>query len=490
MLLSFGMLFLGSVSFAQQGSDGVTQEEYRRYIDNKIKMNFRNKTIEALGLTAAEIEEFDPIFTDYMAKKEQQLEKRLDLLEDFRDEIAEDDSEKNEQEDRADFIEDYWEIDIAEMELRKDYFDKLEDKIDKSKAARFFFWEDAVSNNLTDNTVANMLPAVFDLNKYQANTTMTVKPMPSSANASAEDYSKYIDGRLKMDFRNETIKALGLTNDEITKFDPFLRNYMAQKEALLGKRMDLLEDFREEMAEDDSVENEEEDKADFTEDYWEIEIAEMELRKDQFDILEDLIDKDKAAKFFFWEDAIENRIAMNVLLSMMPTLGSINYIESKEIAPVKAPEKTLKKGTLSLATKTSIENFDKWVNMNKGKVDVSHDYSSNGLKALVGVIENLKIDMKTDIPNFTTKTQMIKDNAHEITVDYTSLDHADMIKEAFVAIADIMNYFESGTEMRNAANSIDVDKMTTKQANKIYRFFDAANASLQKIYRAELTTGM
>lgn len=508
IILSFGAMCMGGVTTAQTNDTAakieVSQNQYDRYIDSQLKMDYRNTTIQALGLTTEEIEKFDPIFKDYMDEKGDKLEKKMKLIENFKEEIAEDDSFKNEQEDRADFIEDYWEIEIAEADLRKDFQDKLERAIPNKKAVQFFLWEESIENNVSNKAVADVLPAVFDLEKYSPknaawkNSTLDAKtrqPMKmKKSDGTVAEYRQYVDSKLKMDFRNETIKALDLTTEETVAFDDFFWDYMAAKENLLEKRDNLFDEFAEELREDDSVKNEKEDTADFLEDYWENQIAEKELRKDYFDILESKIAKEKAAKFFFWERAIENRIAINALSETMPTFAVLDFRPNNDVAVIEDMNVNVKpvNTNLSVTTKTKIENFDKWVTKNRGQVDISHDYTSEGLTALVNTVEALKNDKNVNIPNFASKKSMILNNADKMTHNWKATNHADMTKEAFKAVAEMMMQFDNkmvkADELKSIANAMDKDVLMTKQASKIYQFFDAANESLQRVYQADFTS--
>ena len=50
-----------------------------------------------------------------------------------------------------------------------------------------------------------------------------VQPQPAKAGfhePDIEDYERYINKKLEMDFRMKAIEALGLTTDEINRFNP------------------------------------------------------------------------------------------------------------------------------------------------------------------------------------------------------------------------------------------------------------------------------
>jgi hypothetical protein len=335
-----------------------------------------------------------------------------------------------------------------------------------------------------------------------------------------EDYQRYIDSKMEMDFRNMTLKALDLTSDEIIAFDPIFREYMNDKDRLFEKRMNLLEDFRDEMREDDSVKNQNEDRADFIEDYWETEIAEMELSKNYFDRLEDAIPVDKAIKFFLWEDAIQDQIVRNTMSEFVPMVLEFEYYplnsdekkrkdkarwkkdkkkdkwnsDKKDMSmkkEYKSKDKLTAKGSsstsststamLSVETQKSLSTFNEWNKSNKGKVDISHEYTAAGLNALVTALDGVRTDMNLYLPSFDEKKKMIMNVAATIQKDPYSLKHADMIHKAFVGIGELMENVNQSNELTMIGKKINPDIMLTKQAPHIYNFFETANSQLQSL---------
>ena len=112
---------------ADRASNISEEEGFERMLKTQYKVELRSLAGSALDMTSEEIEDFIPIFMDYMKYKNSLVERRNDLVKDYQDEMKEDDTAKDEAEETADFIENYLEVDIADMELQKDYFDKFEE---------------------------------------------------------------------------------------------------------------------------------------------------------------------------------------------------------------------------------------------------------------------------------------------------------------------------------------------------------------------------
>lgn len=161
----FLLLCLGFTSplVAQQQDNqrDVTAEEYERLIENTFKVNFRSYVVEQLGLNSEQITDFTPLYMEYMDRRADLADVRARLVEEHKDEMAEDDSVNDENEETADFIENYWEVDIDEMELRKDYFDRMEDVISYENAMAFFLLEEDISRSLRQAQISRMMPMLI-----------------------------------------------------------------------------------------------------------------------------------------------------------------------------------------------------------------------------------------------------------------------------------------------------------------------------------------
>lgn len=157
--LCFGLAPLAAQQ--QQQQRDVTVEEYERLIQNTFQVNFRTYVVEQLGLNSEQITRFTPLYMEYMDRRADLADKRARLVEEHKDEMSEDDSMEDENEETADFIENYWEVDIAEMELRKDYFDRMEDVISYENAMAFFMLEEDVSRSLRQAQMSAIMPMII-----------------------------------------------------------------------------------------------------------------------------------------------------------------------------------------------------------------------------------------------------------------------------------------------------------------------------------------
>lgn len=150
------------VSHAQDKSrDDVTEKEYQRFFEERLKMNFRNTMLEALELSKQEIIDLEPLLDEYMDKRVDLAEEKLQLAEEYTAalEKADTDSERNDE--KADFVEDFWEYEIEEMELKKRYFDRFEDQISYRKAMQFFLLEDEIQYRITRPYLIKLAPVII-----------------------------------------------------------------------------------------------------------------------------------------------------------------------------------------------------------------------------------------------------------------------------------------------------------------------------------------
>lgn len=169
-LLIICALFLGSVPMvsAQQASTSPepSPEDYERMIENHFKVEFRKMAYESLDLTKDEITKFDPLYNNYISQKMDIVDRRNKLINEYRDEMNEDDDAAEKEDERADFIENYWETQINEMELKKDYFDRFEDIVSNEKAVGFFLLEEKAQSRMEEINLIGIVPMMIDVRKY------------------------------------------------------------------------------------------------------------------------------------------------------------------------------------------------------------------------------------------------------------------------------------------------------------------------------------
>jgi len=330
-LLTTTLLVLCSISiaFAQLPTvnSEATTEDFDRYIDKKLEMNFRLSAMEAIELTPEEINAFNPVFNNYVKAKDRLSEKKFELLEEYAEEMEEEEDADDRSEETSDFIEDYWEAEIAEMELKKDYYDILENKIPYEKAVDFFLYEETLENSMKYDIFTPQMPAIIKIEKHK-NTRKDLKIAMKEDNISQKEWSRYIDKRLKMDFRAAAIEEMSLTPEEIVVFDPLFKQYMDAKDQKTEKKFNLIDKYSKKISKEKKEKKVAEEVSDFIEDYWEAEIAEMKLKEEYFDKMENQLPYMKVARFFLLEEAVENRMKYDVIIAKMPSLV---IIEEKRI---------------------------------------------------------------------------------------------------------------------------------------------------------------
>lgn len=141
----------------------VTNEDYERMLDAYLRVNFREYAYESLNLSTDEIIALDPLYMNYMKERNELMDERIDLMNEYAAEMKEDDSAKDEAEESAEYVEDYWEININEQRLRKETFDRMEDVISYRKAFDFFLLEEAISNRINYEKNIEFIPVLVAL---------------------------------------------------------------------------------------------------------------------------------------------------------------------------------------------------------------------------------------------------------------------------------------------------------------------------------------
>ncbi|PHN04792.1 hypothetical protein [Flavilitoribacter nigricans] len=169
-LLFICALFMGAIPMlnAQEASTTTepTPEQYETMIENYYNVKFREMAFESLELTEDEITKFDPLYAEYISRKKDIVQRRNKLVEKYRDEMMEDDDAEEKADERADFIENYWETQIKEMELKKDFFDRFEDIVSNEKAINFFLLEEKMQSRVEEASLIQIVPMMIEVREY------------------------------------------------------------------------------------------------------------------------------------------------------------------------------------------------------------------------------------------------------------------------------------------------------------------------------------
>jgi len=202
LLLTLILSILCSISLSAQSDDEVSAQDYERIIKNTFEVEFRELAVEVLGLDEQTIEEFTPIYLDYMEEKAEIMKERTALIKEHKDEMSEDQSAANVDDETADFVENYMEIDIDEMQLEKNYYDKFEDIMTYKQAMRFFELEEGFRSRIARAQLVEYVPVMVEL-----------EPVFVAYELEKKDFNNWkdinIDGRVGLDHN--------FTHDGLTK---------------------------------------------------------------------------------------------------------------------------------------------------------------------------------------------------------------------------------------------------------------------------------
>lgn len=305
------------------------------------------------------------------------------------------------------------------------------------------------------------LPAVA-----QTTTPTTQTVSDRAAEPQEEDFQRMMRNTYNVEMRAVSARALSLTADEIDGFTPVFMDYMKSKDRLTERRLSLVEEYRNEMAEDDTEKDETNETGDFIENYMEIDIAEMELKKDYFDVLEDEIGPMKALRFFELEDQFQNRVKRSMIMDMLPTMTILipNYTTSYD---------------------REINDYRNWNKINiTGNVGVDHNFTYNGLEKLLTAAEAMSNSEGIDVNNFASRKEMVMSKAAQLKKDWKSLNHADLAREAFTATAGVLKDIATDSrfivrgewisKLEMQAKAIKPSVKLTDQASEVRAFFQTA----------------
>jgi len=102
-----------STAFAQATkASNIEDATYERIIENKMEVEFRSFAYKKLKLNSEEINDFDPVFKEYMNDKTDLIEEKYDMFQKYSNMDAD-------ERDRSDFVDDYLETEIDELQLKR-----------------------------------------------------------------------------------------------------------------------------------------------------------------------------------------------------------------------------------------------------------------------------------------------------------------------------------------------------------------------------------
>lgn len=301
------------------------------------------------------------------------------------------------------------------------------------------------------------------------------------SDATQEDYEKLIENSLDVQFRNYAIETMGLNAEDTEAFDPIYRDYMRDKGKLIEKKYKMIDEYKEEMAEDDRRKDELNETGEFIEDFWQIDIDMAQMRNNYYDKLENKIGPFKAMEFFLIEQSAENRMQTIRLVEVMPMLSYFDYSNARN---AKSNSKAWSSYDKEYKT------YRNWTMKNDGNMSLSHDYTHNGIDQLAKTIYALSQANGINAEQMKSQKQSAMKMADRLQHNPKSTDHADIARKTFLNLATMLEKVQqsNGTsstkdsvmKVKEAAKAIDADQLLTKQGSEVSNFFSAAEKALSQ----------
>jgi hypothetical protein len=138
----------------------------------------------------------------------------------------------------------------------------------------------------------------------------------------------------------------------------------------------------------------------------------------------------------------------------------------------------------------SVEDFVLYVRETDARqeADLNHDYTADGIRHLARALDDLADHANVNGADFNTRKERLKEKADALQRDPHSLQHANIIRDAFTSAADVMesiqreaypNHNNHVNQVRQAANNINPQQQTLNQKQQIEAFFERSSNALQ-----------
>lgn len=125
---------------------------------------------------------------------------------------------------------------------------------------------------------------------------------------------------------------------------------------------------------------------------------------------------------------------------------------------------------------------------NNPDMGLDHEYTSEGIQKLKTALVAIADEQAAGDVNIEQKKETLNQAADNIQTDPMSTEHANSIKSAFTAAADLMDALQERSfpnlnndvqEVQDAANSIETGTQTLNQKDQVKEFFKESSEALQ-----------
>lgn len=134
-----------------------------------------------------------------------------------------------------------------------------------------------------------------------------------------------------------------------------------------------------------------------------------------------------------------------------------------------------------------VRDYVMYVEENGQTMGLEHEYTSEGIQKLAVALTAIADEVAPEDTDIMDRKNVLLEVAREIQTDPLSLQHANLIKEAFVASADLMDALQEFKypgletqvqEVQDVAASINKDVQTLDQRDKVKNFFQESSEAV------------
>lgn len=462
----------------------MTMSDYERMLNNQQKTEFKAEIEKTLGLTAQQIKDFEPMYKRYMEDKAKLAQAKMDLLNKYSDRMDENDSQAKLENKKEEFMEDYLELQTAEMKLRKENFDRMEDAITADKAFGFYLLEDIAagpsyeqifstqfapfvgqrdynsSGNLSNNSAGNMNDRTTTTNpssttdRSNVNSTNPNNVTDPAYRAATQSTNSTSNSSSTIDRSNQnppTSTNSANPNSNAIVTDPASNARTYQDKPVVNR---------------DNTTVTPPNTATTTR------------------------TAPNAPSPTTSRTTTSIDSTTNTRTAAMPTNTTNGNMNNSNYAGSTSTTTTTTAKSVDSRYRTDIDTYINWYKTTNAVYDDGHDYVAENLNKMAAAISALSMSC-TNTSNDKTMTSnknKIMANAKELQVDPHSMTHSRLMRESFIAAADMMKSVQQAcgqstnssavTQMADAARKLDTSKTTNSQEQLIRDFFQKAQTAI------------
>lgn len=143
----------------------------------------------------------------------------------------------------------------------------------------------------------------------------------------------------------------------------------------------------------------------------------------------------------------------------------------------------------AMAASGAVDEYVSYVQDNGGSMGKDHEYTKNGITRLADALEAMANRMP-ESPEVDQEVEKLKNQAERLTRERESPRHSNMIREAFISSANVLENFQERNypemdqeveDLKESAERVKKDELATEQSDEVNQYFSQSANLIQQM---------